>query len=117
KRIVSGSGNKAAGFSERGEAHVWDAESGDLIASFEGHSGTVSSVCFSPDGQRIVSGGSDRMVKLWDAQTGQEAITLSGHTPSFTSVCFSADGRLIVSGGLGRAVLVWDARNGRLPTR
>ena len=37
-----------------------------------GHSQMVSSVAFSPDGQRVVSGSHDKLVKMWDAATGSE---------------------------------------------
>ncbi|KIK33456.1 hypothetical protein CY34DRAFT_99569, partial [Suillus luteus UH-Slu-Lm8-n1] len=36
-----------------------------------GHTSSVSSVSFSPDGTRIVTGSSDSTVRLWDAATGQ----------------------------------------------
>ena len=44
-----------------------------------GHTGPVSSVAFSPDGRRIVSGSGDKTLKVWDAATGQETLTLKGH--------------------------------------
>jgi WD40 repeat protein len=59
-------------------------------------------VSFSPNGKRIVSGGSgsaDNTVKLWDAQTGQETLTFKGHLGWVHSVSFSPDGKRIVSGG------------------
>ena len=34
------------------------------------HSDVVTSVAFSPDGRRLVSGGWDGLVKLWDLRDG-----------------------------------------------
>ncbi len=36
---------------------VWGLESGELQASFTGHTGPVNSVAVTPDGKRIVSTG------------------------------------------------------------
>ena len=37
-----------------------------------GHSMSVTSVAFSPDGKTALSGSADNMVKLWDLATGRE---------------------------------------------
>ena len=37
-----------------------------------GHSGSVYSVAYSPDGKHIVSGSCDKSVKIWDAHSGKE---------------------------------------------
>ena len=44
----------------------WDAQTGQETLTLKGHSGSVWNVSFSPDGKRIVSGSSDKMVKVWD---------------------------------------------------
>ena len=39
---------------------------GEEMLTLKGHSGSVLSVSFSPDGKRIVSGSYDKTVKVWD---------------------------------------------------
>jgi tetratricopeptide (TPR) repeat protein len=70
-------------------------------------------VAFSPDGNRMASGGNDKAVHVCDARTGKELLTLRGHTDAVNSVAFSADGARIASGGADKTVRVWDASSGR----
>ena len=48
------------------------------VRTLTGHSGTVHSVAFSPDGTRVVSGSADMLVKIWDAETGAEVRSFVG---------------------------------------
>ena len=65
----------------------------------KGRSDVVTSVAFSPDGKKIVSGSYDDTIRVWDAETGKEVIQpLEGHSESVSSVAFSPDGKKIVSG-------------------
>ena len=59
---------------------VWDADKGQELLTLKGHTDRVTSVAFSPDGKRIVSGSDDKTVKVWDARQGQELLSLKGHT-------------------------------------
>jgi energy-coupling factor transporter ATP-binding protein EcfA2 len=77
------------------------------------HTESVSSVAYSPDGTRIVSGSRDKTLKVWDAATGQETLTLTGHTAGVSSVAFSPDGTRIVSGSDDKTLKVWDAATGQ----
>ena len=77
-----------------------------------GHAASVNSVAYSPDGLRIVSGSTDKTVKVWDPATGKETLTLNGHSDSVNSVSFSPDGKRIVSGSDDNTLKVWDAATG-----
>ncbi|ORY52272.1 WD40 repeat-like protein [Rhizoclosmatium globosum] len=78
-----------------------------------GHSRGVKSVAFSTDSKTIVSGSSDKTVKLWSVETGQLSDTFVGHSESVTSVAFSPDSEIVVSGSRDGTVRLWDVKTGQ----
>ena len=73
-------------------------DTGKLLVTFQGHTGQVTSVAFSPDGRRLLTGSYDWTARLWEADSGRQLATLQGHTGPVSSVAFSPDGRRLLTG-------------------
>lgn len=87
--------------SEDGTVCIWDAESGvGLTPPLKGHNDYVTSVAFSPDGRRVVSGSDNHIIRVWDANTSNASAI--GGTSVIMSVTFSDDGtRIVTSSDIG----------------
>lgn len=94
------------------EIILWDIETGELIHKLEGAIGKVADLAFSPDGKRLLSGGSDRAARVWDLASGRELLTLSNHGNVINKVAWSRDGGRIATVALDGAVRVWSAEGG-----
>lgn len=99
---------------------VRDAQTGDLISTFIGHTDSIRSISFSPDGKTIVSGSSDRTARVWDVQTGDLISTFTTGTSTSTElksrindVCFSPDGKTVVSASADHTVRLFDSNTGQ----
>ncbi len=94
-------------------AVLWDIESGNEVQRFQGHSGCINSIGFSPDGTVLVTasgeahvgeplpdGGSkksrDNTVRLWDVATGRQLAEIK-HRTSLKSASFSPDGEYLLT--------------------
>ncbi|MEL6352649.1 MAG: hypothetical protein AAFR58_12865, partial [Cyanobacteria bacterium J06627_28] len=74
---------------------------------FEGHSDSVLSVAFSPQGDRIVSGSDDHTLRLWDLEGNAVGSPFEGHSSWVSSVAFSPQGDRIVSGSSDSTLRLW----------
>ena len=88
---------------------LWDADPGTHLKTLAGHTGWVSSVAFSPDGNTLASGSGDDTIRLWNVSTGRHIRTLTGHTGAVLSFSFSPDGNTLASGSRDGTVLLWEA--------
>ena len=100
-RVVTGSGDRTA--------RIWDAETGAVLRTLEGHDGHVNRCAFSPDGARVVTASSDETVRIWDAETGAQLRMLEGHTYPVDCCAFSPDGARVVTASCDHTARIWDA--------
>jgi WD40 repeat protein/tRNA A-37 threonylcarbamoyl transferase component Bud32 len=113
---------------EQSIVKIWNLASGQELFAMKGHRGEITSVAFSPDGIRLVTGSrlieyeAGQLVtqfgelKLWDVETGLEISAFKDNKEPITSVAFGPDGKLLASGhGIWRKigeVKVWDVATG-----
>lgn len=94
------------------EVIIWNVENGELFKILKTNirdvDNTVESISFSPDSKYIVTGNSDKTVKLWNVNEGTVTRTFEGHRNSVNSISFSADGRFIASGSRDKTVRIWN---------
>jgi WD40 repeat protein len=85
-----------------------------LQQTLTGHSDSVNSVAYSPDGQTLASGSVDSTIKLWNVKTGNLLQTLEGHSYSVNSVAYSPDGQTLASGSEDNTIKLWNVKTGKL---
>ena len=52
-----------------GSLWIWDSRTHTLVATWRGHTEIVWCIRFTPDGDELVSGGLDNVVKYWDVRS------------------------------------------------
>lgn len=84
----------------------------DAPRVFEGHSGVITAVAFSADGQWLASGGTDREIRVWNVADGKTKTVLKGLSQAPEVLVFSRDGAHLASGDIGLELKLWNLKTG-----
>ena len=124
-RAVSWSPNgnlAAAGGSYDNRVRIINATTGNIIENLTGHTGSIESFAWSPDGSLLASGSGwmDTTIRIWDTVTWTEVKTLTGHNGEVSSLDWSSDGSMLLStegyagGTPDKKIHIWDVTAGTI---
>ena len=93
---LNSDGSLIAGSYGGGETYgyvtIWDIVDGKEICHLYPHSKAINSIAFSPDGQLLASGGSDKTINLWQIIPGSGLMPTRGLPPDlFAELDFDDD--------------------------
>ncbi len=106
--IFSPDGKHIASVCNDSKAYLWDAENGDPVRTFKGHTAGLNGLAFNKDGTRLLTSGSDKTARVWDTATGNEVQKFTGHTAMIRRVAFHPDGKHAFSAGRDAVVRMWE---------
>ena len=104
-RLMTGSEDLSLGWFE-GPPFKWKK-------SVDGHSRFVNCVRFSPDGERVVSVGQDKLALIFDGKTGDKVGQLNAeHNGGIYCVSWAPTSKQVLTASADRTCKVWDVETG-----
>ncbi|HKA89234.1 MAG TPA: WD40 repeat domain-containing protein [Haliangiales bacterium] len=91
---------------------LWDAATGEALATLAPAKGRCFELAFSPDGKRLAVASSTGVVTLWGVARAAPERALAGHGAPVLSAAFSPSGKLVATAGRDQTIRIWDAATG-----
>lgn len=93
---------------------IYSLDSFRLVKVLEGHTLSVFTLAFSPEGNFLVSAGRDARFRVWNTGNFQLEDIIPAHLYAIHHLAFSPDGALLASGSMDKSIKLWDAHSLKL---
>jgi WD40 repeat protein len=87
---------------------LWNAATGEELATLTGNGAPVSSMAISPSGLVLASGARDNTIKLWDIPQTKPVRVFAGHQAATTAFAFNAEGTVFLTASRDKTIRLWD---------
>lgn len=81
---------------------------GYVPVAAKGHKESVYALNMNASGTLLVSGGTEKVVRVWDPRSGSKTMKLRGHTDNVRSLLLDSTGRYCLSGSSDSMIRLWD---------
>ncbi|TVU27532.1 hypothetical protein EJB05_30151 [Eragrostis curvula] len=88
--------------SSNGQSHAYSP------ITAKGHKDSVYALAMNDTGNLLVSGGTEKVVRVWDPRTGSKNMKLRGHTDNIRALLLDSTGRYCLSGSSDSMIRLWD---------
>ncbi|TFI51141.1 hypothetical protein BLD44_027820 [Mastigocladus laminosus UU774] len=95
----------------QGKICLLQMSDGQLVSTWDAHTGWVYCLTFSIDGQMLISGSDDQTIKLWDINSGQCQQTLLS---KLWVTALNCNNQTLVNGSAEQIIQLWDINTGQL---
>ncbi|XP_077218346.1 uncharacterized protein LOC143852690 [Tasmannia lanceolata] len=100
-------GLRTIGSSSSISLHTTQSHGYSPIAA-KGHKESVYALAMNDSGTLLVSGGTEKVVRVWDPRTGSKNMKLRGHTDNIRALLLDSTGRFCLSGSSDSMIRLWD---------
>ncbi|XP_069106790.1 WD repeat-containing protein 48-like isoform X1 [Argopecten irradians] len=76
-------------------------------SSLNGNKDSIYSLAMNPPGTVIVSGSTEKVLRVWDPRTCQKLMKLKGHTDNVKALVLNRDGTQCLSGSSDGTIRLW----------
>ena len=85
---------------------MWSIRDGTCVKSLEGSDSSILSLVWNETGDRLISTGSDGIIRLWDLGGAETTDVLKAHDDRCWSLIKMKDS--IISAGADGQVIIWE---------
>ena len=86
----------------------------ECLKTLKGHSGIVSSLAITPDGEKLITASWDNTIKIWNLTSGELLHTLKDHADDVECVAITPDGQTLLSAGWDSTIKIWNLKTNKL---
>ena len=80
----------------------------ELGLFLEGHTSCINTITVTSDNKYIISGSSDKTIRIWNLLERTQEAVLEGHFSYVNSVVLTKDNKYIISGSEDKTIKLWN---------
>ncbi|XP_057439445.1 uncharacterized protein LOC130731235 isoform X2 [Lotus japonicus] len=81
---------------------------GYIPIAAKGHKESVYALAMNEGGTVLVSGGTEKVIRVWDPRSGSKTLKLRGHADNIRALLLDSTGRYCLSGSSDSMIRLWD---------